>query len=315
MHPRQPVPSALLRLAALQDRVVTREQALGCGLGRHAIVRLVRDGLWVPLARGVYLVGGGPAGWPALAWAGVLLGGDRARLGGTAAAHAWGWTGSPPEPIDVLVPGAGSAPSRDGRWRFRREQEGVRSPRSPGSPPRTTVEDTALDLVGEAAVDDVVTWLSAAVQSHRTTPQRLRVAAEARQRVRHRALVLRLLDDLATGAHSALEIAYLHDVERAHGLPAAERQVRRRSTVADALSREFGVLVELDGRAGHTGEARFRDLDRDNVAPLDGLVTLRYGHRDVSTRPCVVAAQVAGVLAARGWPGRPSRCHRCRLVA
>jgi hypothetical protein len=78
------------------------------------------------------------------------------------------------------------------------------------------------------------------------------------------------------------------------------------------LYREYGVVVELDGRLGHTELGRFRDMDRDNAAGLDGLFTLRYGGADLWGRPCAVAAQVAAALRQRGWAGLPTRCSRCR---
>jgi hypothetical protein len=76
----------------------------------------------------------------------------------------------------------------------------------------------------------------------------------------------------------------------------------------------YTLLVELDGRLGHEGAGRFRDLRRDNDFALRSLITLRYGWWDVVERPCEVAWQVATVLRSRGWEGVPTRCHRCRSV-
>ncbi|MGH3490892.1 MAG: hypothetical protein ACRDP8_23645 [Actinopolymorphaceae bacterium] len=41
--------------------------------------------------------------------------------------------------------------------------------------------------------------------------------------------------------------------------------------------------MELDGRIGHSEEARFRDYRRDNDASVRGHVTLRYGWTDTTT--------------------------------
>jgi hypothetical protein len=110
-------------------------------------------------------------------------------------------------------------------------------------------------------------------------------------------------------------VRYLHDVERAHGLPTGERQSRSTAgDVRDVLYRRYATVVELDGRLGHEGLGRFRDMRRDNAATLDGDVTLRYGDADIRTEPCAVAFQVAEVLIRRGWGGLPTRCRRCRLV-
>lgn len=315
MHRRQPVPESLLRLARAQADVVTREQSLGCGLGRHALDRLVGDGHWSRMSCGLVRTIPGDPPWLSWAWGGVLIGGDRARLGGLAAAFGWGLTDQPPAELCVLVPDGGAVPRVRGPWSFVRERPGVRDPRTNGDPPRAGLEDVTLDLAAAGSEEEVVTWLTAAVQTRRTDARRLLRAARLRQRLRHRALILKLLDDLTAGAHSALEIEYLDRVERAHGLPAAERQVRRGGTVADVLYREYGLLVELDGRLGHTGPGRFRDLHRDNAATSQGLATLRFGWSDVHGRPCEVTDQVVDTLRLRGWTGTPTRCWRCRRVA
>jgi very-short-patch-repair endonuclease len=316
MFPRQVVPSALRRLAVEQAGVVTREQAIGLGFGPSGIRRLTGDG-WTRLSRGVYLTSTPPADWLSLAWAGVLIGGDSARLGGLATAHLHGLCEVPPVQIEVLVAADGPTPQVAGPWFFRRVRTGGRLRATIGSPPRISVEDTVLDLIDEPDSDPkaVVTWVTSAVQGRRTTPQRILRAAQARHALRHRQLLVQLLSDVAAGARSPLEVDYLRKVERAHGLPDGRRQIRQRNTEVDVLYDEYALLVELDGRRGHEGTGRFRDLQRDNAATTDGFATLRYGYADVVGDPCEVAFQVAANLSARGWPGPLLRCHRCRNVA
>jgi len=70
-------------------------------------------------------------------------------------------------------------------------------------------------------------------------------------------------------------------------------------------------VVELDGRLGHDGVGRFRDMRRDNHATVDGEVTLRYGSADVNGEPCLVARQVGEVLVLRGWRGEFRLCPSC----
>ena len=91
-------------MAYVQDGVVSREQALGLGLSRRALSRLVGEQQWQVLAPGIYLTTNGTASWRALAWAGVLIGGDDARLGGTAAGYLHGLTNVEPDPLLVLIP-------------------------------------------------------------------------------------------------------------------------------------------------------------------------------------------------------------------
>jgi hypothetical protein len=317
VHARQPVPEALLRLARLQDGVVTREQALGTGFNRAGIERMLGSGAWTRLSAGCYFAASVTAPWASLAWAGVLIGGDEARLGGLAAAHLHRLTESAPESIPVLVPMRSGVPRVSGPWLFRRERPGARLPRTVGSPPRLTVEDTVLDLAcgADSDVKAMVHWVTAAVQARLTTPERLRRAAAARHFMRHRRLLDDLLSDVGAGVRSPLELGYLRKVERPHELPQAARQIRRRGTEVDVYYEEFRLLVELDGRLGHADMGRFRDMRRDNWATTDGLATLRYGSGDVFGSPCEVAREVGVNLVRRGWELGSSRCDNCRRAA
>jgi len=301
----------LLALAAAQSGVVSVAQAESCGLGRHSRQRLVQSGQWRPLAWGVYQVHPVPLSWSGEAWAGILLGGSASRLGGLAAAHLHGLTPQPPAALQVLVPRSPRA--RDlPPWSFLREQPGCRDPRSPGEPPRLTLEDTVLDLCEGVDPREVVHWVTQAVQTRRTTPVRLQRALAGRSRHSRRALLAELLGDVAQGADSPLELRYLRDVERPHGLPRGERQhVSRYRHRRDVVYLAYRLVVELDGRLGHEGVGRFRDMERDNHATVDGEATLRYGHGDVAGVPCLVAQQVGGVLLAHGWPGPLLRCPNC----
>jgi very-short-patch-repair endonuclease len=105
-----------------------------------------------------------------------------------------------------------------------------------------------------------------------------------------------------------LELRYFRRVERAHGLPHGRRQRRRGRWYDDVDYAEYGVSVELDGRAAHPAELAFRDHRRDNAAVLTGARVLRYGFADVAHPPCAVAREVAAVLNAAGWSGRPRSC-------
>jgi hypothetical protein len=305
-------PSDRLRgLAAAQAGCVTREQALGLGLSRHALARLLDQRRWRRLAPGLYLTHDADAAWDALAWGGVLLGGSGARLGGRAAGFAGGLVETAPDPVEVLVPHGSSARSRS-HWRFVHERPGVRDPRCTGSPPRLLVPDTVLDLCEAATPRQVEDLVSTAVQRRLTTTRHLERALRRRRRHAHRALLADLLADVGEGAETPLELRYLRDVERRHGLPRGARQRTTRSPgVRDVLYRAHGVLVELDGKLGHEGAGRFRDMRRDNAALMEQLLSLRYGYADVVGEACLVAAQVGQLLQWRGWPGTLRRCPAC----
>ena len=315
MHSRRLVPEPLRRLADLQAGVLTVEQAAAFNVTPTVVDRLCREGWWQRLARGLLWLGDGTPPWLALAWAGVLVAGDDARLGGDAAAHLWQLHPDPPDVLDVLLPYPRNCTVR-GPWRFHREQPGLRSSRTVGGPPRLTAADTVLDLTASADEGTVVDVVTRAMVQRILTPSILRDALNDRQRHPNRALLEALLIDVAEGIESPLELRYLRQVERAHGLPEGDRQryrggLRHRTDVGYD---EWALLVELDGRRGHEGMGRFRDYRRDNAFALRQLVTLRYGWFDVVNRPCEVARQVALVLQSRGWPGPFSRCRQCLLV-
>jgi Transcriptional regulator, AbiEi antitoxin len=287
VHRRQDVSDRLLQLAAMQACVVTRDQALGHGLSRHSIGRLVESGAWRRLARGLFLTVPLEPSWDSLAWAGVLLGGQFARLGPESSGFLHQPLPQPPDPLDVLVPRERRVGVL-GPWHFIREAPGVRAARSVKDPPRLTVESTVLELADVRDAGEVVGLITTAVQRRRTTVRRLRRELDERARHRHRALLRDLLSDVEVGAESPIELRYLRDVERPHGLPKGNRQQSRSGLPyqTDVDYEEFRLIVELDGRVDHDGVGRFRDMDRDNRHALVEAVTLRYGSYDLAARPC-----------------------------
>ena len=308
----QEFPPALTQLAQAQAGVVSRSQICFLGITDAALDRMVRQGWWRQIARGIYYTAPTDPTWNGLAWAGVLIGGHRARLGPEASGFLHNLVDEAPRPVDVLVP-VGRSARVGGEWRFSRERPGARSARSVADPHRLTVEDTVLDLCAVASEGDVVALLTTAVQRRKTTPRRLIAAMNARSRYRHRRLVADILGDVAAGAESPLEMRFLHDVERPHGLPRGVRQQSRRGLpyASDVGYDDYQVLVELDGRKGHVGVGLFRDMKRDNRFAILEWITLRYSWYDVVHRPCVVAFEIAAALVARGWDGMPTRCFRC----
>jgi len=313
VHARQPLPPALLRLASFQDGVVSTAQAESAGVTRHVIARCLGDGQLSSVVRGVYGIGPAAPTFDGLAWAGCLVGGEDSRVGGLAAARLLGLGDEVPETVTVLLPAGRRVGRDDPRWEFVRERPGVRSGAGRGSPPRLSVEDTVLDLCDRCEREDVVGWVAAAVQRGLTTPGRLRRRMDGRDRVRHRRLISSLVEDVAVGAESPTEIAYLNDVERAHGLPCGQRNRRPVGSTffTDVKYDPYALLVELDGKLGHQGKGRFRDMRRDNTHALLGRMTLRYGHADVLAHPCAMASEVADLLIRCGWGGFPTRCRRC----
>lgn len=302
MHTRVDFPDHLGALAASQAWVVTSDQLSELSLG--TLRRLRKD--WRHLSRGVWCLR--EPTWESVAWAGLLRGGESAVLGGAAAAHTDGLLPRAPATICVWVPPHASVSGMEwGPWvvKFRRGER-----RAWGHPPRTRPEDTVLDSTRELDADSVIALAARALTERRTTRERVLEALSRRQRVSHRSSLEELCSVAGEGIESVLEWRYLERVERRHRLPTLARQARLDGVARlDGLYREFGLAVELDGRAFHDVTA---DMGRDNRHALThGITTLRYGWQAVTTQPCVVAAEVARALNIRGWTGRSRRCRDC----
>jgi hypothetical protein len=198
--------------------------------------------------------------------------------------------------------------------RLHRSKRAVEAVLAQSNPPRTTVEETVLDLTQTAATfDDVCGWVTRAFARDLTDEERLRAAMRQRPMLRWRADLYELVAAAASGDHSVLEYRYDRDVERAHGLPEPVRQapfadLDGRRGRRDRVYQQYGVVVELDGRLGHGPEDQWRDKDRDNAAAVDGHQSLRYGWTHVRWHPCATALQVATVLKVHGWDGWPRPC-------
>jgi hypothetical protein len=137
-------------------------------------------------------------------------------------------------------------------------------------------------------------------------------AQRLRKKMRWRHELGDVLKAAADGIHSVLEYRYLRDVERAHGLPRSTHQVRvvidGRAVYRDVYYEEYKLAAELDGRLAHPDEERWRDTHRDNQAGAQGILTTRYGWRDVYGHPCETALLQARILRERGWTGTPRPC-------
>lgn len=301
--PRTRLSSDLLRLAQRQANTLSREQLLAFGVTDRVIDRMCADGRLQRVTRGIYATGDG--GWLQQAWAGVLIGGQQAVLGGEAAGYLHGLVRAAPTIVRVHT--AQRRP-RDPRWQF------LRSARAGwGEPPRTRLAQTVVDLAAEGDSDAIVAVVAEAIGRKRVSPAQLREVLAATARHPQRRLLEDLVGEVAAGSRSPLEVRYARDVERAHGLPAARRQEAPLSRYdSDVWYEGYGVLVELDGRAYHRGQVALDDMDRDNDHQLVGVITLRFGWRPVVGVPCQVAAKVIRALRSRGWPGQGHPCSRCR---
>lgn len=314
-----PCAGDLTSLLAGQDQALSRPQAQSSGLTDAAVNARLAAGRWQRVHPGVYAAYSGPLARGTRLWAALLYAGPDAVLSHDTAGMLWGvldWDDA--APTVVTVP-ANRRVRDQPRVRIHRSRR-LRYIRHPAAwPPRTRVEDTALDIALTADLDDGLAILARACQRRLTSAHRLAEVLEFRPHQPRQRLIQRALVDIGSGAHSMLELRYQRHVERAHGLPEGRRQrpagsaARREWT--DVYYEEFGVRCELDGRLGHLDAAgAWRDMDRDNRGVLAGEWTLRFGWSDVVGRPCAVASQVADLLRMRGWRGTPRGCgNSCGL--
>jgi hypothetical protein len=298
---------ALLPIADVLDKqhgAFTREQVIGAGLSRRQIAARLDSGRWQRLYRGVFVAFSGPVPRETLLWGAVLRVGEQAVLSHHTAAELWKLSDTGLDPIHLTVPRKAAPSAVPGLvLHFSSRLAEARHPAR--LPPQTKVEETVLDLAGLAGTaEDAVAWPIRACQRRLTTPDRIMAALAARDRARWRRDVADAIPDIKAGVHSPLELRYVRDVERRHGLPRGDRQVRVVRGVTrqyiDVLYGDYGVVVELDGILAHAIDGGSRDTRRDNANTLDGYQTLRYGWTPVAYHACATAREVFTLLRRNG---------------
>ncbi|GGU26063.1 type IV toxin-antitoxin system AbiEi family antitoxin domain-containing protein [Nocardioides albus] len=296
----------------IQGGVISRRQLRELHARDHDIRRLVRSREVAVIHPGVYVNHTGNPTWGQRAWAAVLVCWPAALTGRSALP-------SPPErgPIEVMVPMSRTVRAPGGvvirrRARFDGYVDWA------AYPPRQLLAEAAIDAAVDAGdAGEAFSMLADLVQTKVVRTSALLEALRRRPRMRDRRLLRELLEDLKDGACSVLEREYLRRVERAHGLPAGERQVA--DSIAgvfverDVTYVAYGVVVELDGRAFH-GSAAARDADhaRDlDAAVTRNLRTVRLTYGQVLGDPCRTATRIGELLGHGGWPGKVTPCIDC----
>jgi hypothetical protein len=279
------LPDEIVRLLAGQGQTIARSQAIAMGLDRESLRNRLRYGDWQRLETGVYAAFTGAPKREAEIWAALLRTGPGATLSHWTAAERHGLVDKPSPAIHVMVP----AERHPARWAkipgivIHRSSILDRARHPAMVPPCTRVEHTVLDLIEAAgSFDEAYDWICRAVGRRRTTAARLRMAMDARARMRWRRDIELALGDVAEGVLSLLELRYVRGVERPHGLPAAKRQAMVRqqtgSRYLDNFYEAYLACVELDGAAAHPEDEQWRDKDRDRWnAVHEKIDTIRVG--------------------------------------
>jgi hypothetical protein len=323
------IPSDLQKLIAIQGGVVARLQTLSAGFNGQMPRNRLRYGHWQRMQRGVYATYTGDPSREAELWAALLRAGiDDAVLSHYTAAERHGILKEASHAIHVTVPEK-SNPARYGKIPgvIIHRSNLIAGTRHPAMvPPCTRVEDTVLDILKVTRdFDAKYGWVCKAISGRHTTPERLLARLTERKRYPSREDVKLMLGYAAEGILSWLELQWTNGVERPHGLPAAQHQVR----VAQATGNKYldnlyeyrgiRLCVEVDGMAAHPESEQGRDKERDRRNLVEhGILTLRFESKDLRTKEqkCVAAVGVARVLSrASGSDGSPGRVgHPCSPV-
>ncbi|MGW5646937.1 hypothetical protein ACWEV3_22890 [Saccharopolyspora sp. NPDC003752] len=300
-----------------QHTVFTCKQLRKFGISYATVRANIEARRWQRVHRGVIALFSGPLPRKARLAAALLYAELPAALSHRTAAQEWGWLPPDDGPIHVTVPFGTSAVPQEGVVVHR--SRAFRHIVVSHDPPRTSRADTVVDLAtaepDEAAAERTLLTVASA---NRVGSDEIRARLAARPAFRYGSALDRAVRLLAEGLTSMLEARYFLDVERAHGIPRARRQVPvhafGRKLLEDCSYDGIGVslIVRLDGRAYHSdAETAFRDRRRDNNAELSGTARLVYGWQDVDRTPCAVAREVMAVLRREGWQGPTRRCRRC----
>lgn len=276
---------ALLRR---QRGILADWQAGAVGLTRRRLVRATAGG-WSQVSGHVFSDRDADLRDDQLRIAGLLEAGPGSALAGCSALVESGWRGSELGIVDVhTLRGRRHRGAPCPGWlRLHHPRE---EPRSGGFPPRTTVARAALDAATWARSDrEAVMILASTIQQGLVTPGGLR--RELQRGPRRRAGTVReVLVDLADGATSSNEVAFLRECRR-RGLPRPAMQTRRvggrRRTDAEFRLPDGRLLiVEIDG-VGHLDVSTWHaDITRHNeLATETGALILRVTGWEVRHAP------------------------------
>ena len=142
-----------------------------------------------------------------------------------------------------------------------------------------------------------------AVRERRTGIAAIRRELDRRPELAARAALTGLLQLVAGGAQSELEIWGVQHVLDVPGLPPCRQQHRvvlpRGVAVLDAAWPEVRLAVELDGAAFHgSAAARERDLRRDAALAALGWVTIRFSYRRLTQEPAACRDEIGAAYRA-----------------
>ena len=133
--------------------VLTSAQLNELGFTDSAIRANIDGGRWQALHPRVYLLNTGAVAWPVRARAALAYAGPGAVLSHASSAYVRGWSGEPPDVIDVTVPYSRRARHQP-TVRVHRSRSYLHIVQSCAQPPRTTAARTVVDLLRACQSED-----------------------------------------------------------------------------------------------------------------------------------------------------------------
>jgi hypothetical protein len=292
----------LRQVLRAQHEVITRRQALLCGLPPSTLDRYIASGgPWQRLLPGVYLAVTGTTTQDQREMAALLYAGPRSLITGSAAMRRHRLRPPGPNLVDVLIPWTAKRQSagfvrvhRTRRMPARRARIGmIRFTKAPRA-----VADAARSLT---RFDDVRHVVCEAVQ------RRVCTVAELNEELRGgpaagATLFREALDEIGDGVRSVAE-ADCRILILSSDLPRPMFNARLFDAngvfiaVADAWWPEAGVAAEVDSRAYHlSAEDQDRTTDRhDRLAAL-GILPLHFSPKRIKTDPVGIISELRSAI-------------------
>jgi very-short-patch-repair endonuclease len=297
----EPRRNALARVLRENEGLITRRQAVGCGLSLEEIRHRIRpDGPWQRLLPGVYLAVTGTPTQRQTEIAALRRAGPGSALTSVAALRHHGVRTPGSTYITVLVPAA-----------QRRRSQGFVRIWATTRMPESVFTDGAVRFAEAArAVADAARELDSfrevrAVAADAVQRRRCRVDQLAGELshapVRRSAWLRRALAEVADGVRSAAE-GDLRDLIRGAGLPPPIFNARlyigpELLAVADAWWPDAGVAVEVDSREWHLSPDDWqRTLRRSTRMSACGIIVLHVTPQRIRTEAATVAAEIRSAL-------------------
>jgi hypothetical protein len=295
-------PERLRQVLRLQHQVVTRRQALLCGMPHSTLDRQIAPGgPWQRLLPGVYLAVTGVATRDQREMAALLYAGPRSLITGSAAVRRHRLSPPGPDVVDVLVPWSVKRQSvafvRVHRTRRMPERGYVTGKIWFAKPPRA-VADAARTLT---RFEDVRGIVCAAVQQRTCTVAELTEELQAGPTV-GTTLFRDALAEIGDGVRSVAE-GDLRTLILNSDLPRPMFNARLFDSdgvfiaAVDDWWPEAGVGSEVDSRAYHlSAEDQDRTTDRHDRLIAQGILLLHFSPKRIKTDPAGVLADIRDAI-------------------